>query len=119
MTFHAEAGAAEGFDDTRQVRIRGRVTYDEAPRLRTIVLDEVERGSARRLILDLRGVEAMDTSGAAVLAEVLRVGENKGMRVLLCSPSESVIRIFLLAGFEDIVDRCCAGWEETRRRLAG
>jgi anti-anti-sigma factor len=117
MTFQTEARAADGVADTREIRIRGRVTFEEAPELRKAILGEVEHASARRLILELAGVERMDTSGAAVLAEALRVGENRGMRILLCSPSESVIQIFKLAGFEDVLDHCCAGWEETRRRL--
>ena len=78
---------------------------------------EVEETAARRLILELGGIDKMDTAGAAVLAEAMRVGENRGMQVLLCSPSESVLQIFKLAGFADVLDHCCAGWEETRRRL--
>ena len=117
MTFQAEARNTEGLADTREIRIQGRVTFDEAPELRKAILGEVEQTTARRLILELGGIDNMDTSGAAVLAEALRAGQNKGMRVLLCSPSESVIRIFRLAGFVDVLDHCCAGWEETRRRL--
>ena len=117
MTFQAESRATDGVDDTREIRIRGRVTFDEAPELRKAILDEVEGASARRLVLELGGIDKMDTAGAAVLAEALRFGEKKGMRVLLCSPSESVLQIFKLAGFEDVLDHCCAGWEETRRRL--
>jgi len=117
MTFQAEVRATEGLADTREIRIRGWVTFDEAPELRRIILDEVERTPARRLILELGGIDNMDTSGAAVLAEAVRAGENKGIRVLLCSPSESVLRIFRLAGFVEVLDHCCAGWEETRRRL--
>ena len=118
MTFQAEARATEGIADTREIRIRGRVTFDEAPELRRRILAEVEETAARRLILELGGIDKMDTAGAAVLAEAMRVGENRGMRVLLCSPSKSVLQIFKLAGFTDVLDHCCAGWEETRRRLA-
>lgn len=118
MTFQAEARATEGVADTREIRIRGKVTFDEAPDLRRTILGEVEESSARRLVLVLGGIDKMDTAGAAVLAEALRLGENRGMQVLLCSPSESVLKIFRLAGFEDVLGHCCADWEETRRRLA-
>ena len=57
MTFQAEARNTEGLADTREIRIQGRVTFDEAPELRKAILGEVERTEARRLILELGGVE--------------------------------------------------------------
>jgi anti-anti-sigma factor len=115
--FSAEAREPEGIPEAREIRIRGRVTYHEAPELRRAILEQIETSGATRMILELGGIEKMDTSGAAVLAEALKTGEGKGMRVLLCGAGESVLRIFRLAGFEDVLDRCCTGWDETRRRL--
>lgn len=99
------------------IRLRGRVTHDEAPEARTALLDEMGKQTGSKVVLELGGVESIDTSGAAVLAEVFKAGVSKGKRVLLCSPSESVLRIFRLAGFEDVLNHCCADPEETWRRL--
>ena len=52
-----------------------------------------------------------------VLAEAVRVGQDRGQRILLCSPSEPVLRIFRLAGFEEVLQCCCADPAETHRRL--
>jgi anti-anti-sigma factor len=104
--------------DSSQIRIRGRVTLEQAAALRDRLLLELSRTETSRLVLELGEVEAMDTSGAAVLAEVLKAGERRGLRVLLCRPSESVLGIFRLAGFEEVLGKCCASGEETRRRLA-
>jgi len=115
--FQTEIGATVEVPDTRHIRIRGHVTLDESPGLRHDILEELHTTTARRMILELSGIDRMDTSGAAVLAEALKVGQTKGMRVLLCSPSESVLKIFRLAGFEDVLQQCCSSREETRRRL--
>lgn len=116
-TFRTETRPLPGVPNAGEIAIRGRVTYEEAPDLRKRILDELARPPASRVVVELSGVEAMDTSGAAVLAEALKAGERRGLRVLLCSPSESVLRIFRLAGFEDVLRCCCTDPEETRRRL--
>ena len=115
--FQAEIRQTEDVPNTREIRIRGRVTFDEAPDLRKTILSELATTAASRMILELGGIGKMDTSGAAVLAEALKVGQSKGMRVLLCGPSESVLRIFRLAGFEEVQSHCCSDWQETRKRL--
>ena len=68
-------------------------------------------------MLELGGIESIDTSGAAVIAEVFKAGISDGKHVLLCSPSEVVLRIFRLAGFEDVLNHCCSDPQETWRRL--
>jgi anti-sigma B factor antagonist len=115
--FHTDIGTTVEVPDTRHIRISGRVTLEESPALRRAILDEMRGTTASRMILELGGIDRMDTSGAAVLAEALKVGQTKGMRVLLCSPSESVLRIFRLAGFEEVLAKCCSDREETRQRL--
>jgi anti-anti-sigma factor len=99
------------------IRLGGRVTYDEAADVRVVLLDEVRKQTGTKMVLELAEIEDIDTAGAAVLAEVLKSGLNRGLRVLLCSPSESVMRIFRLAGFDDVLDHCCADPQETWRRL--
>ena len=115
--FQTEIGTTTEVPDTRHIRIRGHVTLEQSPALRRAILDELRSTTASRMILELGGIDRMDTSGAAVLAEALKVGQTRGMRVLLCSPSESVLQIFRLAGFEEVLEQCCSGWEETRQRL--
>jgi anti-anti-sigma factor len=115
--FQTEVTAIPELPEAGTIHLRGRVTYREAPELREEILAEINASAARKLVLELAGIEQMDTSGAAVLAEALKVGQSRGMRVLLCSPSESVQRIFKLAGFLEVLDHCCADPQETWRRL--
>ncbi len=99
------------------LRVKGSVTYHNAPELRDRILQEVAQTSASRLVLSLGDVEKMDTAGAAVLVEALLEGQKRGLRMLLCTPSESVLRMFRLAGLEQVLGHCCANSAETKRRL--
>jgi anti-anti-sigma factor len=115
--FQTETTALSGIPAAGSIRLAGRVTVDDVSALRKSILDEVERTEATRLVLELSGVERMDTAGAAVLVEALMRGRDRGIRVLLCSPSPSVIQMFRLAGLENVLDYCCGTVEEARRRL--
>ncbi len=99
------------------VHVRGRVTWLEGPQVRKTLLGQMSSTSASKVVLELADVEEIDTAGAAVLAEVLKFGMNLGKRVLLCSPSEPVLRIFRLAGFDDVLNQCCSDPQETWQRL--
>ena len=115
--FETEVAGIETMPEAGTVRLRGRVTFEEAPEVRKELLDAVSNHTGSKLVLELGGVDEIDTSGAAVLAETLKAGMNRGLRVLLCSPSDSVMQIFRLAGFEDVLNHCCADPQETWRRL--
>lgn len=99
------------------IRLRGTVTYHEASRLRSVLLQEVGKHAGSKLVLELGGIQKIDTAGAAVLAEALKAGLDRGLHVLLCSPSAAVINIFRLAGFDSVLEHCCATPDETWSRL--
>lgn len=118
QSFRTETAPVAGHDDASTLRVSGRVRYAEAPELRRRVLEWIDETAARRLVISLGGVEDMDTSGAAVLVEALLRGRRSGKSILLCSPSESVMRLFRLAGFEEALEACCATPAETASRLS-
>jgi anti-anti-sigma factor len=116
-TFETEIRPIPELDDASTLHVRGRIRYAQAPALRKPILDWVSRSSASRLIIELDDVEEMDTSGAAVLVEALVFGRDRSKQMLLCSPSESVLRLFRLAGFEEALKACCPSPAEALRRL--
>jgi anti-anti-sigma factor len=115
--FRAEVAPIEGMPHASSMALAGRVTLDEASAVRNEILGWLTSTDASRIVMELSNVEKMDTAGAAVLAEAIRVGRDHGQSILLCSPSESVIRIFRLAGFEEVLQCCCSDPAETQRRL--
>ena len=115
--FQTEVVAIPEIPDAMTVRIKGKVRYPDVPALRKRVLGEISSSAADKIVLELGSVQEMDTSGAAVLVEALLAGREQNKRILLCSPSESVLSLFRLAGFEDALKACCPTPQETRRRL--
>ncbi len=115
--FQSEIAPVEAMPEAGTVHLRGRVTFDEVPEVRKVLIDAIGQHTGSKLVLELAGVKEIDTSGAAVVAEALKLGINRGLRVLLCSPSDPVMQIFRLAGFEDVLDHCCVDPQETWRRL--
>ncbi len=97
--------------------IEGPVTLEGHKALRTRILGAVSETPATRLVLELGAVGEIDTSGAALLAEAFLEARKRGVRVLFCRPSASVMRLFELAGFQDVLDACCAGPAQVRERL--
>ena len=117
--FTTEVVAYPGVATATAFRIAGHVRYTGAPELRREVLDALATADRPTLVIELGQVDEMDTAGAAVLVEAVLAGREHGRQVLLCSPSESVMRIFRLAGFEEALGASCPTADETRRRLAG
>ena len=106
-----------GISGAKAVYIRGRVTAIEAPALRSALLAELANTTDPYMVIEASGVERMDTAGAAVLVEVLQTAMQSGLKLLVCSPGESVVRMFRLAGLEDVLTCLCTDPEETHRRL--
>jgi anti-sigma B factor antagonist len=96
--------------------VQGRVTYHNAARLRSIIFAEL-KNDAKRIVIELGSVEALDTAGVAVLVEAVQAGRKQGKEVLLCTPSETVMRIFRLAALSDILESCHATPGELSKRL--
>lgn len=115
--FQTEVTLIPEMPEAGTLHVRGKATFDEAPELRKKILAELGRLPAEKVVIELADVREMDTAGAAVLAEAFKYGINRGKRVLFCSPSVSVLNIFRLAGFDDVLNQCCSDPQETWRRL--
>lgn len=107
-----------GVSGAESLSIEGQVTLGQVTALRASLLDAIEKTSATKLVLELSGIGKIDTSGAALLAEGFLAGRKRGIRVLLCAPSASVLRLFELAGFQDVLDACCSDPAKIRERLS-
>ncbi len=98
------------------LRIGGQVSRSEAPVLRSRILEVLDR-EEDRIVLSLGKVTGMDTAGAAVLVEAVVEGRRRGKRVLLCSPSPSVMKMFELSGLEEALEACSPNPDVTWQRL--
>jgi anti-anti-sigma factor len=62
--------------------------------------DRALSGSPSQLLIDLREVRFVDSSGLKFLLETNRLSKSGGWRLQLLKPSESVMRPFVLTGVE-------------------
>jgi len=60
------------------VALSGRITIDSSPDIRILLLRRLERDGVQHLVVDLEHVVYVDTSGLAILLEVLRSAREEG-----------------------------------------
>ena len=66
-----------------QVSLSGRITIDSSPDLRALLLQRLETPKCKSLTVDLHDVIYIDTSGLAILLEVLKAAHAQGKTVHL------------------------------------
>ena len=94
------------------LRLRGSVTYREAPELRERLFAAIDAAQGAPTIAHLEDVERMDTAALAVLVEGLARSLENGGDLFLTAPRLSVRRVFELAGLPEALDRCFSCIEE-------
>lgn len=79
----------------------GELDISTAPRLRDALRALEPRPET--LIIDLRGLSFLDTSGLQLLLEERQSAERDGRRIVLVRGSDELHRLFELAGLTDIL----------------
>ena len=78
------------------VHVKGDIDFSRSPELRQSLIG-VLRGGLDRLIIDLGGVSYMDSSGVAVLVEMLQTQRKRNQKLVLCNMQPKVKGIFEIA----------------------
>jgi anti-sigma B factor antagonist len=81
--------------DTARVRPRGELDIDTAPLL-GVEFDELRAEGFRRLILDLRALDFMDSSGLRWILEYDAEGREAGFSLAVIQGSPTIRRVFEL-----------------------
>jgi anti-sigma B factor antagonist len=71
-----------------QVWLSGRITIDSSPSLRALLLERLESPDCQTLTVNFREVPYIDTSGLAVLVEILKAARTQGKTFQLSGLSE-------------------------------
>ena len=89
-------------DEATVIRVRGEIDIATAGRLRDVI--EPHMGPKQTIILDLSGVEFMDSSALHVLVQARgRLTENGGS-LILRNPSTAAHRLLTVAGANDLLE---------------
>jgi anti-sigma B factor antagonist len=83
-------------------RLVGDMDIAGAPRLRAAVL-EAERDAHSPLVLDMQGVDFVDSSGIATLLELQQTAANCH-RVVLINPGSQAVKVLELGGVIKLFD---------------
>ncbi len=81
--------------------VGGTVDIYSSPELRGQLKSALEK-KAGRIVVDLKGVTFVDSSGLATLIEALQRTHGYGGKLLLCSLSSTVLGVFQLANLDNI-----------------
>jgi len=89
-------------DDDRGVvlALSGQLDVVSAPELARR-LDEVLAEAHARVMLDLNGLEFVDSAGVSVLIKAKREAEASGRALVLHGPTEQLERVFALVGLAE------------------
>ena len=71
------------------IEIQGDIDLKSSPQLRAAILDLFEKRGQERVILDLKGVHYIDSSGVASLVEGLQEAKKRKARFILSCLNEA------------------------------
>jgi anti-anti-sigma factor len=92
----------------------GRVTFHSADVLRQQLLDLIAAGDTH-LVVDLSGVDAMDSSGVGALISGLKAARRAGGDLRLVAPSAPIAAMFTMMHLDNVLVTCESAEEAFRR----
>jgi stage II sporulation protein AA (anti-sigma F factor antagonist) len=85
--------------DTARLTVVGEFTEPaRRPLVRTLTDLLLAESGLRRVELDLRGTTFLNSAGLSVLVQLQRLGQPRGVDVVLVDPPEAVVRPLQLSG---------------------
>jgi len=94
-------------DKTSVFDISGDIDLSTSPELRKALLREIKDRRIPRVVINLQGVQYVDSSGVASLVEGLKASRDVGSRLVLCglnSRVKEVLRLSRLGTIFEVVD---------------
>lgn len=86
------------------IRLSGEIDHHSAVRVRTEIDERISLVRPQKAIMDLSGIDFMDSSGLGLIMGRYMKMQAIGGTLTLREPNERVLKIFKLAGLEKIVN---------------
>jgi anti-sigma B factor antagonist len=86
------------------ISFEGDVDLQTSPDVRKVLLEYVGRGQS--VVVDLRGIGYIDSSGVASLVEGFQTARKGGHNLVLASVSDGALRVLKLARLDKIFTIC-------------
>lgn len=104
--------------NTAMLYLRGDAGFRESAELREVLFEAIESLGDKNLVVDLESLDRLDTAAMSVLVEGLVATREGGPDLFLVCASESVQRVFHLAGLDEALTRCFGCWAEYEQAVA-
>ncbi|MFJ7152492.1 STAS domain-containing protein [Streptomyces sp. NPDC100445] len=102
MSDHLDMTVRSISDRVAVVAVTGDVDLHTAPALRTYALTLVEQGAAH-LVLDLAGVDFVDSTGLSTFLVLLRVAQDAGGSLHLADVPDRLMRMVTMTGISELL----------------
>ncbi|MCL2198129.1 MAG: anti-sigma F factor antagonist [Defluviitaleaceae bacterium] len=83
----------------------GEIDHHAAERFRAQIDSAFEKSSCRHIILDMKDVTFMDSSGIGMIIGRYKKAESGGGKLTLSNMSEAVTKLFNISGLAKIISR--------------
>lgn len=80
------------------VEVRGELDAASAPQLQAVLADLVDEQDELSIVVDLRELTFVDSSGLAVLARAQQRARDSGVRIALAHPSPAARKVLEISG---------------------
>lgn len=85
------------------VRLKGELDHHTADRVRLQMEQALEAEQTKHMILCLKGLSFMDSSGLGVILGRYKQVKSKGGRMVVCNVSPAIYRLFEMSGLFKIL----------------
>ena len=90
-------------DNVLNIKIKGDIDHHTAKEVRADIDTLVLESSPKELVLDLSGVEFMDSSGLGLVLGRYKKQSDFGRKMKIINPTRRIVQILQLAGVEKII----------------
>ena len=91
--------------DILYVKLTGEIDHHRAVSVRGEIDDKICNLMPKKTVLDLSGIEFMDSSGLGLIMGRYALMEKLGGKLTLQNPNERIVRILKMAGFDKKIGR--------------
>jgi anti-sigma B factor antagonist len=85
-------------EDVAVLAVHGELDFDGAPSLRLGLIEAIDESLGRRVVVDLEGVDFIDSAGLGVLVGGLKRAKDGEGELVLVATGQSVLRVLELTG---------------------
>ena len=85
------------------VRLSGELDHHSAQTVKATLEEAIERGRVHHIVLSLKDLSFMDSSGLGVILGRYKQISNRGGKMVVCDINQAVYRLFELSGMFKII----------------